>query len=119
MRRVQKRSKNPVGLQREKTQEIYLDNGLELSDIFPENILGGRLLVMVNLIASGESYHWTYNVHILEPAVHSTKRARCLNNETAVIVKSPPRCRVNGMIKPNYIRWAVPQLASGNQCRFP
>lgn len=60
-----------------------------------------------------------HNVHILEPADHSTEMVRCLDNETAVIVKSPPRCRVNGMIKPNYIRWAVPQLASGNQCRFP
>lgn len=30
----------PGGLQREKTQEIYPDKGLELPDIFPENILG-------------------------------------------------------------------------------
>lgn len=36
----EKRSGIPGGLQREETQEIYPDKGLELPDIFPENILG-------------------------------------------------------------------------------
>jgi hypothetical protein len=58
---------------------------------------------MVNLIASVFFFHWTNNVRIIEPAIpFRTENGTILNSVLTLVLKNvPPRCRVNGMIKPN------------------
>lgn len=58
---------------------------------------------MVNLIASVFFSHWTNNVRIIEPAIpFRTENGTILNSVLTLVLKNvPPRCRVNGMIKPN------------------
>jgi hypothetical protein len=78
---------------------------------------------MVNLIASElPFYHWTNYVRYC-PRNHPLSSLKMVVLKIAAKIrlqwKKPPRCRVNEMIEPNEIRWAVPRLTAGNQRRFP
>ena len=87
------------------------------------NSLWEQFLIYIHLIASGLPFiHWTRGVQ-------GTRTTNPLNTDFGVAYiktdpgpyrqEKPPRCRVNRMIKPNEIRWAVPMSASGNQSRVP
>ena len=74
---------------------------------------------MINLIASELSLFFGPLTPARLTAIPFAHMVRIVNNVFTLVCKKSPRCRVNEMIKPKCIRWAVLESASGNQLRFP
>jgi len=116
---VKNAQNTPVVFSLKKSKKFIWIQLLIVSDIFPDNILYGGLPSIVNLIASVLFFSLDQQrpYYLTGHPLTIAKMTLCTNSGFP-LKKSPPRCRVSEMIKPNKLGGQCPCQLQGISSDF-